>query len=191
MPKSEIIDLTLCFISIVGLLVNCYLFYRNSKKFMETEDYSLSIYASCNMGIVYGMLAFVLYMFSFIVSSKENIDFLHQQCLIDYSAEGLFFLIAGVIKIVSKWRMKYKSTKRKCLNCIHKKVCYITGNDENDIKSCKNFIDKSSLKEIDLSEKSIAKFLYKEIEKMPKLLSVQIDDVSVISKEEYEEKSTD
>ena len=38
MPKSEIIDLTLCFISIVGLLVNCYLFYRNSKKFMETED---------------------------------------------------------------------------------------------------------------------------------------------------------
>lgn len=78
MPKSEIIYLTLCFISIVGLLVNCYLFYRNSKKFMETEDYSLLIYASCNMGIVYGMLAFVLYMFSFIVSSKENIDFLHQ-----------------------------------------------------------------------------------------------------------------
>ena len=57
MPKSEIIDLTLCFISIVGLLVNCYLFYRNSKKFMETEDYSLSIFAFCNMGIVYGMLA--------------------------------------------------------------------------------------------------------------------------------------
>ena len=51
MPKSEIIDLTLCFISIVGLLVNCYLFYRNSKKFMETEDYSLSIFAFCNMGI--------------------------------------------------------------------------------------------------------------------------------------------
>ena len=51
-----------------------------------------------------------------IVSSKENIDGLHQQCLIDYSAEGLFFLIAGVIKIVSKWLMKYKSTKRKCLN---------------------------------------------------------------------------
>ena len=44
--------------------------------------------------------------------------------------------------------MKYKSTKRKCLNCIHKKVCYITDNDENDIKSCKNFIDKSSLKEV-------------------------------------------
>ena len=148
MPKSEIIDLTLCFISIVGLLVNCYLFYRNSKKFMETEDYSFSIFAFCNMGIVYGMLAFVFYMFSFIVSSKENIDFLHRQCLIDYISEGLFFLIAGVIKIVSKWRMKYKSTKRKCLNCIHKKVCYITGNDENDIKSCKNFIDKSSLKEV-------------------------------------------
>lgn len=116
MPKSEIIDLTLCFISIVGLLVNCYLFYRNSKKYMETEDYSLLIYILCNMGIAYGMLAFVLYMFSFIVSSKENIDGLHQQCLIDYSAEGLFFLIAGVIKIVSKWLMKYKSTKRKCLN---------------------------------------------------------------------------
>ena len=116
MPKSEIIDLTLCFISIVGLLVNCYLFYRNSKKFMETEDYSLLIYASCNMGIVYGMLAFVLYMFSFRVSSKENIDFLHRQCLIDYISEGLFFLIAGVIKIVSKWLMKYKSTKLKCSN---------------------------------------------------------------------------
>ena len=43
--------------------------------------------------------------------------------------------------------MKYKSTKLKCLNCIHKKVCSIT-NDENDIKSCKNFIDKSSLKEV-------------------------------------------
>ena len=190
MAKSEIIDLILCFISIVGLLVNCYLFYRNSKKFMETEDYSLSIFAFCNMGIVYGMLAFVFYMFSFIVSSKENIDFLHQQCLIDYISEGLFYLIAGAIKIVNKWRIKYKSTKLKCSNCIHKKVCSIT-NDENDIKSCKNFIDKSSLKEIDLSEKSIAKFLYKEIEKMPKLLSVQIDDVSVISKEEYEEKSTD
>ena len=53
MAKSEIIDLTLCFISIVGLLANCYLFYRNLKKFMETEDYSLSIFAFCNMGIVY------------------------------------------------------------------------------------------------------------------------------------------
>ena len=118
-----------------------------TKKFMETEDYSLSIFAFCNMGIVYGMLAFVFYMFSFIVSSKENIDFLHQQCLIDYISEGLFFLIAGAIKIVSKWRMKYKSTKLKCSNCIHKKVCSIT-NDENDIKSCKNFIDKSSLREV-------------------------------------------
>lgn len=65
---------------------------------METEDYSLSIFAFCNMGIVYGMLAFVFYMFSFIVSSKENIDFLHQQCLIDYISEGLFYLIAGATK---------------------------------------------------------------------------------------------
>ena len=47
MPKFEIIDLTLCFISIVGLLVNCYLFYRNSNKIMETEDYSFSIFAFC------------------------------------------------------------------------------------------------------------------------------------------------
>ena len=36
-----------------------------------------------------------------------------------------------------------------------------------------------------------SKFLDKEIEKMAELLSVQIDDVSVISKEEYEEKSTE
>ena len=53
MAKSEIIDLILCFISIVGLLVNCYLFYRNSKKFMETEDYSLSIFAFCNICLLY------------------------------------------------------------------------------------------------------------------------------------------
>ena len=50
---------------------------------------------------------------------------------------------------------------------------------------------KDNINKIDLSEKSIAKFLDKEIEKMAELLSVQIDDVSVISKEEYEEKSTD
>ena len=50
---------------------------------------------------------------------------------------------------------------------------------------------KDNIDKIDLSEKSIAKFLDKEIEKMAELLSVQIDDVSVISKEEYEEKSTE
>ena len=50
---------------------------------------------------------------------------------------------------------------------------------------------KDNINKIDLSEKSIAKFLDKEIEKMAELLSVQIDDVSVISKEEYEEKSTE
>lgn len=78
---------------------------------METEDYSLLIYILCNMGIAYGMLAFVFYMFSFIVSSKENIDLLHRQCLIDYISEGLFFLIAGVIKIVSKWRFNINQLK--------------------------------------------------------------------------------
>ena len=44
---------------------------------------------------------------------------------------------------------------------------------------------KDNINKIDLSEKSITKFLDKEIEKMAELLSVQIDDVSVISKEEY------
>ena len=44
---------------------------------------------------------------------------------------------------------------------------------------------KDNIDKIDLSEKFIAKFLDKEIEKMAELLSVQIDDVSVISKEEY------
>lgn len=44
---------------------------------------------------------------------------------------------------------------------------------------------KDNINKIDLSEKYIAKFLDKEIEKMAELLSVQIDDVSVISKEEY------
>ena len=48
---------------------------------------------------------------------------------------------------------------------------------------------KDNINKIDLSEKYIAKFLDKEIEKMAELLSVQIDDVSVISKEEYEENS--
>ena len=42
---------------------------------------------------------------------------------------------------------------------------------------------KDNINKIDLSEKYIAKFLDKEIEKMAELLSVQIDDVSVISKE--------
>lgn len=48
---------------------------------------------------------------------------------------------------------------------------------------------KDNIDSIDLSEKSIDGFLDKEIEKMAELLSIQIDDVYVISKEEYEEKS--
>ena len=146
MPKSEIIDLILCFISIVGLLVNCYLFYRNSKNLWK-QKITIINFAFCNMGIAYGMLAFVFYMFSFIVSSKEMINELHQQCLIVYIIEGLYFLIAGVIKIVSKWRMKYKSTKRKCSNCIHKKVCSITDNDENDKKAVKISLINQAFKE--------------------------------------------
>ena len=141
MTKSEIIDLTLCFISIVGLIFNCYLFYKNTKKYTETKDHPILNYAFCNIGIVYGMLAFIFYMFSFIILSKETVDELHHQCLIYYILEGLFFLIAGVIKIVvTQWRIKYKSTECECSKCIHKKVCYITDN-EKDIKSCKNFIE--------------------------------------------------
>lgn len=50
---------------------------------------------------------------------------------------------------------------------------------------------KDNIDSINLSEKSIAGFLDKEIAKMAELLSIQIDDVYVISKEEYEEKSID
>ena len=148
MTKSETIDLTLCFISIVWLLVNCYLFYRNLKNHTDKKNYSLLICAFFNMGISYGVIGFIFYMFSFIVLSKETIEYLHETYLICYIIEGLFFLIACVIEIVSKRRIKDKSPKRKCSKCIHKKVCYITDHDKNDIKSCKNFIDKSSLEEV-------------------------------------------
>ena len=139
MIETEIIKLITCSLSILGLLIHCYLFYKFNTK-DDLDNFSIIVSSLCNSAVLLGITAFVFYMFSLILSSVEYADYCRKISLAYYSMGGIFFLIAAAIKIIRQWRIKHKV--KDCSKCMHKKVCRFTNND-NKIKSCFYFIDKN------------------------------------------------